>query len=298
MEQLQRASAAKVAREITKLPDGVYPFADRMDSGIPLCVEVTVEGDRMKVDFAGTGPADRHNLNAPRAVVEAALIYVVRSLVAESVPLNGGCLAPVTLCIPRGSLLDPPAGSAVVGGNVETSQRIVDVLLGALGIAAASQGTMNNVTFGNAGFGYYETLGGGAGGGPGFAGASGVHTHMTNTRITDPEVLEARYPVRLERFALRKNSGGAGLHPGGDGLIRGYRFLADVTLSLLTERREVAPWGLEGGGAAETGRNILVHRDGRHEVLGPKCSREVVAGDCLIVETPGGGGWGPSESAR
>ncbi len=298
MEQLQRASAAKVAREIKKLPDGVYPFADRMDSGIPLCVEVTVEGDRMKVDFAGTGPADRHNLNAPRAVVEAALIYVVRSLVAESVPLNGGCLAPVTLCIPRGSLLDPPAGSAVVGGNVETSQRIVDVLLGALGIAAASQGTMNNVTFGNAGFGYYETLGGGAGGGPGFAGASGVHTHMTNTRITDPEVLEARYPVRLERFALRKNSGGAGLHPGGDGLIRGYRFLADVTLSLLTERREVAPWGLEGGGAAETGRNILVHRDGRHEVLGPKCSREVVAGDCLIVETPGGGGWGPSESAR
>jgi 5-oxoprolinase (ATP-hydrolysing) len=298
MEQLQRASAAKVAREIDQLPDGVYPFADRMDSGIPLCVEVTVKGDQMRVDFAGTGLADRHNLNAPRAVVEAALIYVVRSLVAESVPLNGGCLAPVTVAIPAGSLLDPPRGSAVVGGNVETSQRIVDVLLGALGIAAASQGTMNNVTFGNADFGYYETLGGGSGGGPKFAGASGVHTHMTNTRITDPEVLEARYPVRLERFALRVGSRGAGQHPGGDGLIRTYRFLADVTLSLLTERREVAPWGLAGGDPAKVGRNVLVHANGRRELLGAKSSREIVAGDCLIVETPGGGGWGPSGSAH
>ncbi len=294
MAQLQSASAAKVAREIGKMPDGVYRFADRMDSGTPVCVEVRVQGDRMRVDFEGTGPADRHNLNAPRAVVEAALIYVVRSLVAEAVPLNGGCLGPVDLYIPAASLLDPPPGSAVVGGNVETSQRVVDVLLGALGLAAASQGTMNNVTFGNAEFGYYETLGGGAGGGPGFDGASGVHTHMTNTRITDPEVLEARFPVRLERFALRRGSGGAGLHPGGDGLVRGYQFLAEMTLSLLTERREVAPWGLEGGGPGAKGRNILIHRDGRRERLAAKCSREVVAGDCLIVETPGGGGWGRS----
>ena len=292
MGQLQRASAAKVAREIGKLPDGVYRFADRMDSGTPVCVEVRVEGEHMRVDFAGTGPPDRHNLNAPRAVVEAALIYVVRSLVAEPVPLNGGCLEPVDLRIPEACLLDPPPGSAVVGGNVETSQRVVDVLLGALGLAAASQGTMNNVTFGNANFGYYETLGGGAGAGPGFGGASGVHTHMTNTRITDAEVLESRYPVRLEEFALRSRSGGGGLHSGGDGLVRAYRFLADVTLSLLTERRDVAPWGLEGGGDALPGRNILVALDGKREVLPGKCSRAVVAGECLIVETPGGGGWG------
>jgi 5-oxoprolinase (ATP-hydrolysing) len=292
MGQLQRASAAKVAREIGKLPDGVHRFADRMDSGTPVCVEVEVRGERMRVDFAGTGPPDRYNLNAPRAVVEAALIYVVRSLVAEPVPLNGGCLEPVELLIPELSLLDPPPGSAVVGGNVETSQRIVDVLLGALGLAAASQGTMNNVTFGNADFGYYETLGGGAGGGPSFDGASGVHTHMTNTRITDAEVLESRYPVRLEEFALRSNSGGGGLHPGGDGLVRAYRFLADVTLSLLTERRDVPPWGLAGGDDASPGRNLLVGLDGRREVLPAKCSREVVAGECLIVETPGGGGWG------
>ena len=297
MAQLQRASAAKVSREIGKLPDGTFRFADRMDSGTPVCVEVIVEGDRMAVDFAGTGAADRYNLNAPRAVVEAALIYVVRSLVDEPVPLNGGCLAPVTLRVPEASLLDPPPGSAVVGGNVETSQRVVDVLLGALGLAAASQGTMNNVTFGNAEFGYYETLGGGAGGGPGFDGASGVHTHMTNTRITDPEVLEARYPVRLERFSLRPNSGGSGLHPGGAGLVRAYRFLTDVTLSLLTERREVPPWGLEGGGQGACGRNVLVHRDGRHEALAAKCSRTVASGQCLIVETPGGGGWGRGESS-
>ena len=296
MGQLQRASAAKVSREIAKLPDGVYRFDDRMDPGTPVCVEVEVQGDRLRVDFAGTGPSDRHNLNAPRAVVEAALIYVVRSLVAEPVPLNGGCLAPVTLSVPERSLLDPPPGCAVVGGNVETSQRIVDVLLGALGLAAASQGTMNNVTFGNADFGYYETLGGGAGGGPDFDGASGVHTHMTNTRITDAEVLEARYPVRLERFSLRANSGGAGIHPGGDGLVRAYRFLSEVTLSLLTERREVAPWGLKGGSPGLPGRNTLVRSDATREILGAKCSLEVAAGECLVVETPGGGGWGRAGS--
>jgi len=296
MAQLQAASAAKVSREIAKMADGVYRFADRMDPGTPVCVEVEVRGDRLRVDFAGTGPPDRHNLNAPRAVVEAALIYVVRSLVAESVPLNGGCLAPVELRIPRASLLDPPRGSAVVGGNVETSQRVVDVLLGALGLAAASQGTMNNVTFGNAAFGYYETLGGGAGGGPDFDGASGVHTHMTNTRITDPEVLESRYPVRLERFSLRANSGGAGLHPGGDGLVRAYRFLSDVTLSLLSERREVAPWGLEGGRPGKPGRNRLLREGCPPELLGATCARDVAAGYCLVVETPGGGGWGSAES--
>jgi 5-oxoprolinase (ATP-hydrolysing) len=247
----------------------------------------------MEIDFTGTGPAQRGNLNAPRAVVTAAVIYVLRMLVAERIPLNGGCLAPVTVHVPPGSLLDPPPGSAVVGGNVETSQRIVDVLLGALGIAAASQGTMNNVAFGDPRFGYYETIGGGAGAGPGFAGASGVHVHMTNTRITDAEVLESRYPVRLLTFALRRGSGGAGRWHGGDGLVRRYEFLAPVHVSLLSERRSVAPWGLGGGGPAAPGRNRIERRDGRIETLPGRASAELGSGDRLCVETPGGGGYGP-----
>ncbi|MFP6639782.1 MAG: hydantoinase B/oxoprolinase family protein, partial [Myxococcota bacterium] len=295
MRQLQQASAQKVAREIGKLADGAHRFDDQMDDGTPVRVRVDVRGDRMHVDFSGTGAAVAHNLNAPPAVVQAALIYVLRSLVEEPIPLNGGCLDPVSLVIPPGSLLDPPPGSAVVGGNVETSQRIVDVLLGALGRAAASQGTMNNVTFGNDRFGYYETIGGGAGAGPSYAGASGIHTHMTNTRITDPEVLEVRYPVRLERFALRTGSGGEGLHRGGDGLVREYRFLQSVTLSLLTERRCVPPWGLEGGGAGCAGRNRLRRVGGEWETLPGRCTRELNAGDLLSVETPGGGGMGRSE---
>jgi 5-oxoprolinase (ATP-hydrolysing) len=180
----------------------------------------------------------------------------------------------------------------VVGGNVETSQRVVDVLLGALGRVAASQGTMNNVTFGNADFGYYETIGGGAGAGDGFDGESGIHTHMTNTRITDPEVLESRYPVVLEVFALRPGSGGRGRWSGGDGLVRQYRFLEPVTVSLLTERREVSPWGLEGGQDGARGINRVRHLDGDWEKIGAKCSVDLEAGGRLRVETPGGGGFG------
>ncbi|MBW2270890.1 MAG: hydantoinase B/oxoprolinase family protein [Deltaproteobacteria bacterium] len=296
MGQLQRASAAKVAHEIGRLPDGEHGFVDRMDDGTPVQVRLRVSGERMRVDFEGTGAASRHNLNAPPAVVEAAVIYVLRSLVAQRIPLNGGCLEPVEIRIPTGCLLDPPPGSAVVGGNVETSQRIVDVLLGALGLVAASQGTMNNVTFGNTEFGYYETIGGGAGAGRDFDGASGVHTHMTNTRITDPEVLEARYPVQLETFALRRGSGGAGRRRGGDGLVRGYRFLAEVTVSLLTERRDVPPWGLSGGEPGACGRNFVVHADGTHRALPAKCSLTLQRGDRLFVETPGGGGYGQADT--
>jgi 5-oxoprolinase (ATP-hydrolysing) len=224
--------------------------------------------------------------------VQAAVIYVLRSLVAERIPLNGGCLQPVEIRVPPGSLLDPPPGSAVVGGNVETSQRVVDVLLGALGRVAASQGTMNNVAFGTERFGYYETLGGGSGAGPDFDGASGVHTHMTNTRITDPEILEDRYPVCLESFLLRRGSGGEGLHRGGDGLVRRWRFLAPVTVSLLSERRERPPWGQAGGGPGARGRNAVERADGRVEELPGRATAELDAGDVLVVETPGGGGWG------
>lgn len=296
MAQLQATAAAKVRREIAALPDGVHTFRDRMDDGTPVVVALEVSGDCLRVDFAGTGPVSRGNLNAPRAVVQAAVIYVLRSLVAERIPLNGGCLAPVELQIPPASLLDPPPGSAVVGGNVETSQRVVDVLLGALGRAAASQGTMNNVAFGDACFGYYETIAGGAGAGDGFDGASGVHTHMTNTRITDPEVLEVRVPVRLERFALRPQSGGNGKYRGGDGLIRCYRFQAPVTLTLLCERREVAPFGLAGGEPGAPGRNRIERANGDVERVAGRATLRMDAGDALVIETPGGGGYGKAAS--
>jgi 5-oxoprolinase (ATP-hydrolysing) len=293
MAQLQAASAAKVAREISRLPDGTHRFEDQLDDGTPICVALEIRGEHMTIDFAGTGSAVPGNLNAPRAIVQAAVIYVLRSLVAERIPLNGGCLDPVEVRVPEGSLLDPPAGSAVVGGNVETSQRVVDVLLGALELAAASQGTMNNVTFGDETFGYYETIGGGSGAGPDWDGTSGVHTHMTNTRITDVEVLESRYPVRLLEFALRPGSGGEGTHRGGDGLIRRYRFLAPVTAALLTERRTTQPYGLRGGQPGQSGRNRVERADGASEELPGKCSVALEAGDSLCVETPGGGGWGP-----
>ncbi|HEX5065314.1 MAG TPA: hydantoinase B/oxoprolinase family protein [Myxococcota bacterium] len=292
MAELQRAAAGKVRREIARLRPGVQRFADRMDDGTPVCAALEIAGERMRIDFAGTGPASRGNLNAPRAVVQAAALYVLRCLVAERIPLNGGCLEPVEIRVPAGSLLDPPPGAAVVGGNVETSQRVVDVLLGALGIAAASQGTMNNVAFGNERFGYYETIGGGAGALPGCDGASGVHTHMTNTRITDAEVLESRYPVRLVEFSLRRGSGGAGRWRGGDGLVRRFRFLAPVRASLLTERRATAPYGQEGGAPGRPGRNAVVRADGRREELPHRASVALGAGDELVVETPGGGGFG------
>ena len=292
MQELQAAAAGKVAREIGRLPDGVHAFRDRMDDGTPVCVRIEIAGERMTIDFAGTGAAHPGNLNAPRAVVQAAVIYVLRALVAERIPLNGGCLDPVEIRVPPGSLLDPPAGAAVVGGNVETSQRVVDVLLGALGKAAASQGTMNNLAFGDAHFGYYETIGGGAGAGEGFAGASGVHTHMTNTRITDAEVLETRHPVRVLEFRLRRGSGGAGRWPGGDGLVRRYEFLAAVEVSILSERRVVAPFGLAGGLPGATGRNAVLRRDGSVEALGGHARLRLEPGDRLLVETPGGGGFG------
>jgi 5-oxoprolinase (ATP-hydrolysing) len=292
MAQLRAAASAKVRREIARLAPGVRRFTDCLDDGTPVAVSIAIEGDRLSIDFTGTGTAVAGNLNAPPAVVRAAVLYVLRALVDENIPLNGGCLVPVELRIPRGSLLDPPAGAAVVGGNVETSQRIVDVLLGALGLAAASQGTMNNVAFGDARFGYYETIGGGAGAGREFDGASCVHVHMTNTRITDAEVLEVRYPVRLVRFARRHGSGGAGRRRGGDGIVRRYAFRAPVRVSILSERRSVAPWGLEGGAAAACGRNAVFRSDGSVVELGGHATVDLAAGDELLIETPGGGGFG------
>jgi 5-oxoprolinase (ATP-hydrolysing) len=251
----------------------------------------------MEVDFAGTSDElVDGNLNAPRAVTVAALLYVLRSMVGAPIPLNAGFLRPVSLAIPRRSLLDPSPGRAVAGGNVETSQRVVDVLLGALGLAAASQGTMNNVTFGDDRFGYYETVAGGAGAGPGFDGASCVHTHMTNSRITDAEVLEDRFPVRLVRFARRRGSGGEGLHRGGDGVVRELEALAPLRFSILSERRARAPFGLAGGGDGAKGRNLFFSgkHDGGRELPG-RTVVDLAPGDRIRVETPGGGGFGSTE---
>jgi 5-oxoprolinase (ATP-hydrolysing) len=283
-----RAHASqRVREEIEKIPDGRYSHADQLDDGTPIVVCIDVLGDTLRIDFAKTGAQHSSNLNAPRAVTMAAVIYCVRALVGRDIPLNSGCLDPVTVLIPEGSLLAPGPRAAVAAGNVETSQRIVDVLLGALGRSAASQGTMNNLTFGNSTFGYYETIGGGAGAGPTFDGQSGVQVHMTNTRITDPEVLESRYPVRLIEFSLRRGSGGKGRHVGGDGLVRQYEFLEPVTLSILSERRTTRPFGLAGGEAGMAGVNSS---DGKP--LPGRISIELPQGAIVRIETPGGGGFG------
>jgi 5-oxoprolinase (ATP-hydrolysing) len=290
MRHVQDDAADKVSEQIRALPDGAHRFEDALDDGTPICVTLHVSADRMVIDFSGTGAELDSNLNAPTAVTSAAVIYFLRTLVNHPIPLNSGCLRPVEIRIPPRSLLAPSEGRAVAGGNVETSQRIVDVLLAAAGRAAASQGTMNNLTFGDASFGYYETIAGGAGAGPGFAGASAVHTHMTNTRITDPEVLESRYPVRLLQFAIRRGSGGDGAQRGGDGVIRELELLRPLRVAVLSERRTRPPFGLNGGRPGALGRNSLDGRD-----IGGKASLEVAAGSVLRIETPGGGGWGSSD---
>ncbi len=292
MAHVQHNAEARVRDAIAALPDGVHSRRDAMDDGTPIAVELTIDGDRMRVDFSGSGDQHAGNLNAPRAVTVAAVLYVLRLLAREPIPLNSGCLRPIELAIPSGSVLDPAPGAAVVAGNVETSQRVVDVLLGALGLLAACQGTMNNLTFGDASFGYYETIAGGAGASPTRDGEHGVHTHMTNTRITDPEVLEARFPVRLQRFAYRRGSGGPGAHRGGDGVIRELEALSPLRVSILSERRVSAPFGLAGGGDGARGRNFRVGADGVEQEVPGRVELELDAGERVRIETPGGGGHG------
>jgi 5-oxoprolinase (ATP-hydrolysing) len=253
-------------------------------------IDVDPKARRARIDFTGTSPAGAHNFNAPRAVCVAAVLYVFRMLAARPIPLNEGCLAPLTLVIPPGSLLDPPPGSAVVAGNVETSQIIVDALLGALGLLAASQGTMNNLTFGDESLQYYETIAGGSGAGRGFAGCDAVQTHMTNSRLTDPEILESRFPVRLQQFAIRRGSGGAGRWRGGDGVLRRIEFLARLDAAMLANRRRIAPHGLGAGGAAAPGITRLLRVDGSTQELAASAAFAVEPGDVLEVLSPGGGG--------
>ena len=311
MGHIQRAASEKMRLALREIPDGTYSLTDHLDNGSPIAVSIAISGDEATVDFSGTGPVlfprgdsqnaelQSYNLNANRAIVTAAVLYVFRCLIAEDIPLNSGVLDPVEIVLPE-CLLNPPEQddpakcAAVVGGNVETSQRVVDVLLGALGVAAASQGTMNNLTFGDETFGYYETICGGSGATPDADGANGVHTHMTNTRLTDAEVMERRYPVRVLEFSLRPNSGGGGKHPGGQGVIRKLEFLRPLKVSMLSERRgPYPPFGLQGGGPGELGRNQLLRKGTSEPVdLGGKFAIDVEPGDMLIIETPSGGGFG------
>jgi 5-oxoprolinase (ATP-hydrolysing) len=300
MEALKRRAEERLRAALARLPRGPLEAVERLDDGSLLAVRIELGPAGARIDFAGSAGVHPGNLNAPPAVVRSAVLYVLRLLVAEPLPLNEGLLRPVDIQVPPGMLNppfpdDPWQAPAVVGGNVETSQRLVDTLLKALGLAACSQGTMNNVLFGNDRFGFYETVCGGAGAGPGFSGASAVHTHMTNTRITDPEVLEHRYPVRLERFAVRPGSGGSGRHRGGDGVVRELTFLAPMSLSLLTQHRVEVPYGAAGGGPGQPGRQRLVRAAGEVVELAPIAGCEVEAGDRLVLETPGGGGWGAAD---
>jgi len=261
-----------------------------MDDGSPIMLKVTIDRRQQTAtfDFTGTGSEVFGNCNTPPAVVYSAIIYCLRCMVTRDIPLNQGCLAPIDVIIPENSILNPSVGAAVVGGNVLTSQRVTDVVLKAFSAAAASQGCMNNTTFGDAGLGYYETVAGGAGAGPSWDGRSGVHTHMTNTRITDPEILERRYPVVLRTFGLREGSGGAGRHRGGDGVVRELEFLRPMQAGILSERRACRPFGIKGGLPGKAGLNLLKKRDGRVISLGPKASFPVYGGDVLRIETPGG----------
>jgi 5-oxoprolinase (ATP-hydrolysing) len=301
MGHIQRAAAQKMRMALARFPDGTYSRTDYLDDGSPISVSIVKRGERAVVDFAGTGRVLASNLNANRAIVTAAVLYVFRCLIGEDIPLNSGVLEPVQIILPECLLNPPPApdpsqSPAVVGGNVETSQRVVDTLLGALGVAAASQGTMNNLTFGDNSFGYYETICGGSGATPDCNGADAVHTHMTNTRLTDPEIIERRYPVRIREFRIRPDSGGSGRHPGGNGVVRKIEFLRPIVVSMLSERRgPFAPFGLEGGERGALGRNTLQPAGtDRIQDLGGKFAVEVAAGDVLTIETPGGGGFGLS----
>jgi 5-oxoprolinase (ATP-hydrolysing) len=302
MAALKEEAAARMAEALGELA-GVYEARQELDDGSPLQARIEVAGRRARIDFSGSAGVHPGNLNATPAVVRSVVLYVLRLLVRRPLPLNEGLLRPVDLVVPRGILdpefgPDPARAPAVVGGNVETSQRLVDTLLAALRLAACSQGTMNNVLFGTAEWGYYETICGGCGAGPGFAGASAVHSHMTNTRITDPEVLEHRYPVRLARFAIRRGSGGAGRWRGGDGAVREIEFLAPMSLSLLGQHRRQGPYGMAGGEPGLAARQRLIRAGGEELALGATYGGEVKPGDRLVVETPGGGGWGPPAPPR
>ena len=289
MGHVQDNAEESVRRIIANLSDS--SFEQKMDDGSVIKVAISVDKDTRSatVDFTGTSAIRPNNLNAPSSICRAAVLYVFRCI-----PLNDGCLKPLTLIIPEGSMLNPTYPAAVVGGNVETSQAVTDALFGALGAMAAAQGTMNNLTFGNDAYQYYETICGGAGAGPDFDGADAVHTHMTNSRLTDPEILEWRFPVVLDDFSIRPETGGAGKHSGGDGVHRAIRFREPMHVSILSSHRQIAPTGLDGGADAALGHNTVLRADGSREKLDSLAESNLQLGDTIIIDTPGGGGYGKS----
>lgn len=295
MGHVQDNAEESVRRVLDVLKAG--SFAAKMDNGAQIKVKISIQKKTRgaKIDFAGTSRQTKNNFNAPAAVCRAAVLYVFRALVDDDIPLNGGCLKPLDIAIPKGSMLNPRFPAAVVAGNVETSQCVTDALFGALGVMAAAQGTMNNFTFGDEDYQYYETVCGGSGAGPDFDGTDAVQTHMTNSRLTDPEVLEWRFPVILESFSIRHGSGGQGRHRGGDGAVRRIRFLEPMTAAVLSEHRKVPPHGLDGGEPGAVGRNWVERTNGAVEELEATGSTAMNPGDVFVIETPGGGGFGKQE---
>ena len=297
MRRLKERATQAIAAALAQRPESQRSVTEHLDDGTPITVTATIQNRRLALNFAGTAPLHPGNFNANPAIVGSAVLYVLRLLINQPLPLNEGLLKPIDIALPRCFLnpefpKNPRSCPAVVAGNVETSQRIVDALIRALELSAGSQGTMNNLIFGNRHCSYYETIGGGAGAGPNFPGADGVHTHMTNTGATDPEILENRFPARLVQFAIRKNSGGQGRYPGGNGLVRQLTFTQPVQVSLLTQRRVYPPYGVAGGQSGKTGSQTILRKDGSRETLPSTDSPTLNAGDSLLIKTPGGGAWG------
>ncbi len=298
MQHVQDNAEESVRRVIDALSDGTFEYETDYGAKIKVALTVDRKSRSARIDFAGTSDQQPNNFNAPSAICVAATLYVFRTLVDDDIPLNAGCLKPLDIAIPEGCMLNPTYPAAVVAGNVETSQAITDALFGALGMMGAAQGTMNNFTFGNDNHQYYETICGGSGAGPDYDGTDGVHTNMTNTRLTDPEILEWRFPVLLESFSLRRGSGGKGEYRGGDGVIRRVRFREAMTASILSGHREVPPYGMAGGGPGTVGRNYVERTDGSITALKGTDSVEVEPGDVSVIDPPGGGGYGKPGAGR
>lgn len=292
MQHVQDNAEGAVKNVLKALRDGQFRYEMDDGSAIEVAISVDQQNQTARVDFTGTSRQQDNNFNAPSSVARAAVMYVFRTLVDDEIPMNEGCLKPIEIIIPDDCMLKPAYPAAVVAGNVETSQYITDALYGALGVMAAAQGTMNNLTFGNEKYQYYETICGGSGAGPSFDGTDAVHTHMTNAKLTDPEILEWRFPIRLDSFEIRQDSGGKGHHCGGNGTVRKLRFLEPMTAAILSGHRKVPPYGVAGGEPGQTGRNYVIRADGNREELGSTDRTEMNENDVFVIETPGGGGFG------
>ena len=296
MGHVQDNAEESVRRVLDVLHDCQFTYP--LDSGAQIQVKITVDKATRaaEIDFTGTSGQDDLNYNAPLSICRAVVLYVFRTLVGSNIPMNEGCMKPLHLTVPKGSMINPDEPAAVISGNTEVSQAIADTLYGALGVIAGSQGTMNNFVYGNDTYQNYETICGGTGAGNGFDGASAVHSHMTNTRMTDPEVLETRFPVRVDEFSIRRGSGGDGTFKGGDGITRKLRFMEPMTVTTLTSHRETAPHGTSGGAPGATGENSVICADGSEITMRGNDVVQMGVGDVFILKSPGGGGYGKATS--